>query len=150
MKSPDLYPKLKEYFKTNNIVLFMGVNEINHEPHVYMIGPKHVAFANEHGGMLSREVIIRGEAIGGLKCAHPMCNLKYTEHKFKRVVFLQLTDNVEIPIIQKEMDGCIKLFKEYAIDGFTFVETAENYRIVEPKKPDDEKTLGDSNVGGEK
>ena len=81
---------LKEYFKDNEVFKFMSVQDVNHNPHPFMIGPRHIKHANDkHSGMLTEEVC---KEVG---CAHPGCNVAYDDHTSDRIGFLQLKRNAK-------------------------------------------------------
>jgi len=62
----------------------LGIHGINHKPHQYMIGPKHIAAAN---------IYLNEEVCRKIQCAHPGCHETYDNHTSDKVCFLQLTKN---------------------------------------------------------
>ena len=101
------------------------VTNVNHKPHPYMVGSKHVTHASKYyGGML-------GEAtLKAVKCAYPNCNFSYEEHTSDKVIFLQLKDNVTKELIQTVFDKIIETLPKKSFDGFSFIESKEKYRIL--------------------
>jgi hypothetical protein len=103
-----------------------SIMNINHDPHPFMLGPKHIRFAsNKYMGML-------GDACINDKdfpvCAHSGCSLRYQDHKSDRVLALSLVKdltNAEANNILKT----IPLIKN-KIDGIIFVDTPEKFRIL--------------------
>jgi len=107
-------------------LVFDDVRTVNHRPHPFMIGPKHVIAASQSGGMLS-EAICRS-----VPCAHRGCRSDYDEHVSDLVMFVNLTRNaysdevkaVLKPIADKsEADGD-------GLNGFAFVETPQKFKIL--------------------
>lgn len=69
-----------------------GIETISN-PHPYVIGPKHVAWASDHhSGLLGREAIESGEK-QGITCQHPHCNLAYKEHKAEKALVVVLPND---------------------------------------------------------
>ena len=125
MSNEDLKTKLSELCSELKIDTFhvYDVLDINHDPHPYMIGSKHVAYASDHyNGMLGKEVC---EKIG---CAHPGCNLPYSAHTSIKSMFIQLNRNVDPEELQSDL---VALLEDYnnIIDGITFVDTEEQFRV---------------------
>ena len=102
------------------------ITNINHNPHLFMLGPKHIKFvSNKYGGML-------GDACINDKnfptCSHPGCNLRYQDHKFDRVIMLSLLKDVT----NDEGSRILKSLPliENKIDGVVFVDTPEKFRFI--------------------
>ena len=106
--------------------VFEAILAVNHKPHPYVIGPKHVAHASDHYcGRL-------GEAtLEAIPCAFPRCNLSYDEHTFDRVCFVKLTRNASEDEAREALKALVDEFEKDKIDGVTFIETPEQYRIGE-------------------
>lgn len=116
------------FLKDNDAFALMSIQNVNHVPHPYMVGPRHVAYASDkNGGMLTEEVAEK------VPCATPGCNLPYSEHTSDKVVFLKLKRNVDQIQVKTILENLIKEldFKKNGIDGFSFVETDEKYRITD-------------------
>ena len=117
--------KYTEMFKGNDLFHLKDIMDINHNPHPFTIGPKHIKAANKngHGGMLGTEVI---KEVG---CAHPKCNMPYEQHTSDTVIALQLKRNGT----NEEANAFLKTITEHMpadmIDGFIMVETEEKFRI---------------------
>lgn len=107
----------QDVFKVKDVI------NINYNPHPFVIGAEHVAHAADHcGGMLIETTL------NAIPCAHPGCNLYYKNHTSDTVCALQLLRNAtkeEANIILKTIVDKI----DNLIDGFIFVETAEQFRI---------------------
>lgn len=118
----QLQEKLKGFFHVEDI------NHINHNPHPFMIGPKHIAFASDnYNGML-------GDACLNDKrcppCAVRGCNLSYSDHKSNKVAFLKLLKNIPSQEAQDVLATVEDICKKEGIEGFVFVETKEKFRIT--------------------
>lgn len=124
MTNEEKTKKVKELLANQDIFAVKDVTDVNHDPHPFTIGPKHVAHAaDNHGGRLGDATL---EAVS---CAVSGCNLSYTEHKSDKVCFLQLQRNAtndEANTILKEL---VDELGEDFVDGFAFVETEEKYRV---------------------
>lgn len=117
--------------ESQDILIFKSITNVNHNPHPYTIGPKHIVFASDrYGGMLGEDAIKEGEKQGKCKCAHPQCNTPYESHTSDQVCFLQFTrdttgDEVNV-VLKKLVDDLGPKF----VDGFAFVETKEKFRVT--------------------
>jgi hypothetical protein len=115
----QLQERLQELFTVKSIT------RVNHDPHPFMVGPQHVRHASEkHSGML-------GEAtLRAVPCAHPRCNTDYDGHTSVNVLFLSLKKDVT----NEEAAGLLEPLKDFLaenkIDGISFVETPEKFRIT--------------------
>lgn len=95
--------------------------------HPFMIGTKHVAYAHDHcSGMLGADVC---EKIG---CAMKGCGRPASVHTHDTVLILRLTKTITHErakelLTQKELETLLNMNK---IDGFTFLETKEKFRIL--------------------
>lgn len=99
------------------------VTNVNHKPHPYVIGPKHIS--NSSGAYLNIEECERK----GVKCAHPECNLSYKEHTSDLVCFLKLKRNGTNEEANSVLKNLVNELGENFIDGFAFIETKEKFRI---------------------
>jgi hypothetical protein len=124
----EIENKIKSLIEKEGLFKMLSVENVNHNPHPYTIGPQHITYAGKHsGGMLDERTLKE------VKCAHPGCNLPHENHIFDRVVFIQLTQNV------KQADGQAvlntaelqELLKANKVDGFTFVDTPEKFRFID-------------------
>lgn len=115
--------QLQELLKPEFKVL--SIDNANFKPHQFMIGPKHVTHASDNcGGML-------GEAtLEAIPCAYPGCKLFYKDHTSDRIAFLQLTQNLSNEKAKKILIRTLPFMREHKVDGFTFVETPEKFRIT--------------------
>lgn len=111
-----------------DVFRYKSTMDVNHKPHPYTIGPRHVKYASENwGGMLGSAAIRAGEKIG-IRCAHKNCGLGIDEHTYDTVCFLQLKRNAT----QEEATEVLKQMNEKAstmYDGYCFVDTDEKFRI---------------------
>jgi hypothetical protein len=49
MTNQEVVAKCNEILK-NEVVKALSVDNVNHKPHPYVIGPKHIEYATEHSG----------------------------------------------------------------------------------------------------
>ena len=102
-----------------------GINETNHTPHQFMIGPKHIEYASDHSnGMLGEDTL------KAIKCASPKCGLSYEEHKSDKVLFLQLTQDLKETDAQNELVKIQQLLIDNNVDGVAFVDSEEKYEFI--------------------
>lgn len=130
-KKKELIPLLQAKLNPNFKIL--SIEDCNHKPHMFMIGPKHVAHAaDNNGGML-------GDAtLKVIPCAQPGCKMLYAEHTHNTIVCVQLTKNLTNKAATVTLKKVANLLEENSIDGVTFVETKEKFRIADPiDKKDD-------------
>ena len=106
------------------------IMEVNHKPHPYTVGPRHVTYASEHGGMLSPDVIRQGEKANKCKCAAKGCTIPYDEHTADTVMFLQLKRNGTNEEANAFLKGISDEVAADGIDGFAMIETEEKFRIT--------------------
>jgi hypothetical protein len=127
VSNTDLEKKYQEtYFKESDLFTLKSIQNVNYKPHPYTIGPTHVTYAADHcGGMLGKETLEK------VPCAHLGCTLSYDEHISDKVMFVQLKRNTtgkEAGTFLMQMEE--EILKD-GIDGFSFVETPENFRLTE-------------------
>ena len=81
---------IEKAFAEQDIFTVMDVMAINHRPHAYTIGAKHVAYASDNcGGRLGTETCEK------VQCAVPGCRTAFADHTFDTVSFLQLRRNAK-------------------------------------------------------
>jgi hypothetical protein len=103
---------------------FRGIINVNHRPHPFTVGARHVWYAAEHcGGILG------DEAIRAHPCAVRGCRLPVDEHTWETVMFLQSTRNATSEEAREALLPLTDEMEALGIDGFAFVETPEGYRI---------------------
>ena len=106
----------------------MSINTVNQDPHPYCITEKHIS--RNSGMYLGKEQIESMETKHGPMCGVRNCNKYYGEHsKGDRVVFLQLRRNMSNSEATELLRTCSGLLETNGIDGITFVDTPEQYRI---------------------
>ena len=124
MTNEEKTVKVKELLANQDVFIVKDVNDINYDPHPFIIGPNHVAHAADNHGVMLGEATLKA-----IPCSVKGCNLSYTEHKSDNVCFLQLqrdATNDECNIILKDL---VDEVGEDFIDGFAFVETEKKYRV---------------------
>ena len=119
--------KLQEYWQDNEAFEFKDFMGVNHQPHPYMIGPKHIE--HNRGMYLGEEQIKEMESRGVAHCAHPDCRKNYEEHTCDQVCFLALKKDLTQGEAQEALKGCVDHFGEKAFEGFAFIEN--EFKFVE-------------------
>lgn len=113
----------------DNLLKPVGIHEVNHKPHQFMVGPKHVKEASDHnGGALTEEICEK------IPCAHKGCNIPYSDHESDKTLFLQLTRDVKNSEAAEQLVKIKESLLENKVDGLAFVESEENHRFI----PDEE------------
>jgi hypothetical protein len=120
--------KLKEALAKQDLFKVEDVQEVNHKPHPYMIGPRHIKASQQYGGILSLEVISKCEETNECSCAHKGCGVRYEDHTSDRVVFLQHLRNGTFVEANDTFVAIQELLLSLNIDGIVMVETEEEYR----------------------
>lgn len=103
-----------------------NVTSINHKPHPFTVGTRHVVEASEHhGGILGEEVMRK------IACAHRNCTLSYDQHTSDKVALVQQKRNCTTQEMQTWLKNLVEAgwATEVGIDGFVFLDTPEHYRI---------------------
>lgn len=123
MTNKEVVDKCNETMESSPVKA-LSVNNVNHKPHPYVIVPKHIKYATERsGGMLTEDVC------RAVQCAHPKCNLRYDEHIFDKVLFVQLKRDAENTEVVKALQSIRPIVEENGIVGYAFVDTKNKYRV---------------------
>lgn len=131
----EIKDKYTELFKESDLFRMKDIMEVNHKPHPYMIGPRHVTYASDNwSGMLSPEAIRAGEKANKCRCAVKGCTVPYDEHTADTVMFLQLKRNGTNEEANAFLKGISDEVAADGIDGFAMVETEEKFRITEDEE----------------
>ncbi len=113
--------------KANELLEFftaIDVHNVNHKPHAFMIGPRHVAHVADHnGGMLGEKTMEE------VPCAHPGCQVSYDQHVSDKVLFLELKQNITEEQAPKDLGKLREMLDANGIVGISLVETEEKYRV---------------------
>lgn len=117
--------------KIESMFLIKGIESCNYSPHPFTIGPKLVAYGSDHNsGFLDEQCILNFEKQKNTTaCSFEKCNTSYQDHKYDRVLFLQLKMNLKKEEAQNCLKGISDILENNEIDGICFVETEEKFRI---------------------
>lgn len=132
LDNDELADKHRALFPEPFVVV--SVQHVNHKPHPYVIGSKHIHAAQAYGGMLGKEVL---EKVG---CAVPECGLPYSQHTSERAIFLKLTRDVEHKEYAAKLKAMVPEMEKDGIDGVAFIRCG--FKILPPKPgyhPQDER-----------
>jgi hypothetical protein len=110
-------PMLKGLFTAHSI------SGVNHNPHPYVIGPKHI-----QNNVLTPEEIERLE-VTGVHCAYPGCRVSFRDHTYDNVLFLSLTKDITNDEANEILKPVAEILEKEKIAGIAFVETEEKFRI---------------------
>lgn len=125
MRDELLVGELNRILDDIGIFKALSVHNVNHDPHPFTVGPRHVKHAADHcGGMLGEKTL---EVI---ECAHPKCGLLYKDHKSEKVAFLQLQRNAKNQEANSELLKIKQFMIDHRIDGIAMVETEQEFRIT--------------------
>ena len=131
MDNKEKEAKFKALFKDSKYFTVKDVLNVNHKPHPYTIGSKHVAdAADNHSGILGKETMdkIPCAAKGG-------CTLSPDEHTSDNILFLSLKQDVPyentelLDMFRKGKKGLLKHISP-PIDGVTFIDATEKFRFL--------------------
>ena len=126
MDNKEKEAKFKVLFKDSEYFTVKDVLDVNHKPHPYTIGSRHVAdAADNHSGMLGKETMDK------IPCAaRGDCTLSLDEHTSDNVLFLSLKQN--IPYGNTELQTIFyNLNKDPPlVDGVAFVDTTKEFRFL--------------------
>lgn len=109
-----------------DFVTVMSVQDVNHKPFPFCVGPKHVTHASDnHSGMLGPETLNEIPSMAPKGYKGPPVYLR--DVTFDTVAFLQLKRDVTheefkamAPVLEKWGDD---------VDGIALVETEEKYKV---------------------
>lgn len=112
----------------SDLFICKNVMAINHKPHRYVIGARHVTWASRNsGGMLSEAAIERAEK-EGVHCEYPSCRVPFKDHTYVSACFLQLKRNCTKEEAQEALQAIVQATSP-ELEGIVFVETPEKFRI---------------------
>lgn len=113
--------------KLKNRFIIEDITNVNHKPHPFMLGPKHIKFASDnYSGMIGDSCI---EDKNFPKCSHTNCYLTYKEHTSDKVLFLKLTKNITNKTANTILKSLTPVLEKEKMDGIAFVDTVEKFRI---------------------
>lgn len=121
----ELLTEFSEILKEKDILKAAGIHEVNHKPHPFTVGPKHVDYASKHNqGVLSEEICEK------IQCAHKGCTIPYSEHTSDKTLFLQLKRDVTQEEANEELLKIKQTLLDNKVDGVAFADTEEKYRFT--------------------
>lgn len=124
MSNDEKKAVIEKALNGQDVFKVLKVDHVNHRPHPFMIGPKHVAHAADHHmGRLGEETCKL------IPCAWKGCTSSYEEHTSDNVCFLQLRRNATQDEANKIMVSLREHIGDQLVDGFAFVETEENFTV---------------------
>lgn len=115
-------PMLGDGFIVKSII------SVNHKPHPYMIGPKHI-----QNNSLDGDEIRRLEKTG-VHCYQPGCTTSYDQHTYETGLFLSLTRNIPNGEAATTLKPVLEFIEAQGLCGICFVDTPEHYRIEKPEE----------------
>lgn len=125
-KVPQSLFRETPHFKT------IDITSVNHKPHPYCIGVKHVHYASDHcGGILDTYTICEAEKSGAAcETCKNNCRtgrqhkiLSYHEHTSDKVLVIEVENNSDLNTIDGLKDFLMEIqeeAKKEKIDGFIF------------------------------
>ena len=122
MTNEELKEKYSKIMKDMKLVCLHDITDINHKPHPYTIGTRHVGWASDHwNGMLGTDAIEDAER-NGIRCAARGCNLTLAQHTSDKVMAVTLNDDRDREGIQEELKIVIDHeIEKDGIQGFIFI-----------------------------
>ena len=105
---------IKAALEKQDVFILKSVTHVNHKPHPYMIGPKHI---------LAARMFIDEEVCRKVQCAHPKCQTSYDEHTYDNVAFLAVARNATNDEANVAIKALVAEIGQTLVDGFAFVES---------------------------
>lgn len=125
--SEDIAKKYEKALAEGGVFAVKSVDNVNHRPHPYVIGPNHI---NRNRGIyLGSDQIREMEKEHGPMCCHPGCKRTYDEHESDKVLFLQLKRDATGDEANAELVKIREMMEADGIAGVCMVETDEKYRV---------------------
>ncbi len=119
--SEKLRAKYQAILDPAGIFKVHDVTTCNHDPHPFMLGPKHISFASDHYGGRLGDACTTDPRFP--TCSSRGCQLKYSDHISDLVCFLQAKKNCTL----KEVEVELLLLKDHCeadgVDGFGFIQS---------------------------
>lgn len=112
--------------KLEGLFTVKSIQNVNHKPHIFMLGPNHISFASDTYSGILGDACITDERFP--TCSHPGCSLRYKNHTSDKVLMLSLSRELSKAEAQEALKSLP--LKENNIDGVVLVETPEKYRII--------------------
>lgn len=130
MTTDEKTKKLEPLFEGQDVFTLKSVEEINHSPHPFCIGPEHIErYTVDTTKGCAMYVDDDGHFSTTRKPGYHKCGLSYEQHTKQFACFIQLKRHATN---QEANDVLGKILAEMPlglIDGFVFVETDEKFRI---------------------
>lgn len=104
----------------------------NFQPHPFVIGPRHVEYANKHCNGVLGDDALRAVPCAGVEGRYPgrRCGLAYEQHTFDRVLVLRILRDVPNAEAVTILQSLQSLMEEHKIDGVAFVKSV--HKILDP------------------
>ena len=116
------------------LFVILDLQEINHKPHRFTIGPQHIQrYHLDMTKPCAGYVDDQGNYSNRSKPGYHKCGLPFEQHTHEEIIFLQLTRNVTDEEAHGEMLKLKPIMEELKIEGICFVDTPEQYRMGEPE-----------------
>lgn len=116
--------KYKRLVDATSGFTFQKITNVNHRPHPFVIGPKHIEHASKsYNGMFNDEVC------KAVPCAYPGCKVSFENHTWDLVLFISLKRDMSNVEANEQLKAVAVDMLADGIDGFTLVETEEKFRI---------------------
>jgi len=125
MNNEEKEKRIKEALEVQDVFKLRSVMNVNHKPHQYMIGPKHIKWSHDghYGGMIGADCIKEGEKQGKVHCEQRNCRVRFEEHTSDNVAFLQCVRNCTNTEANDALKSLVDELGEAFVDGFAFVES---------------------------
>lgn len=120
MDITELHKKYEKFFVEVKGINLDGFKYINHKPHTYTVGSKHVDFsARRFNGKVNMKSIRSGE-IAGIRCAEPGCDLTYDQHTYDILCFCEIPEKIERDDMIKRLGFITKELKKDKVSRIIF------------------------------
>ena len=133
MDSAKVLEELKSIWTGDDRLMLVKVDPVEYvvdgrpdDPHPFMIGPAHVAYASDHCcGMLGEAAIDASKVGCYWPDKYPRCNLPYSAHHTKYGLFVQLTADLDEKVMMPWLAALKPAIERLGVSGVAFMGTKE-------------------------
>lgn len=138
LNDDQLLAELKKTLPADATFKVVRMTSVNHKPHPYMIGPRHVSHASNHFGGILGDAAIEDAERNGIGCAnrdhHGTCGLTRAEHTSERVVVVAVPNDRDedlnkIPGLGPWLQSIKPLIEANGVAGWVFPRKAQADRV---------------------
>jgi len=120
----------------DKLLTAINIDQINHKPHKYVVGPKHKDLNNKYlnGGSIVDKIPQLEE--WGAHCYYKGCKLSHKEHTSETVLFVSLNRDMRSKEAAKSLVKIKSLLEEENINGISFLGESNGYKFIDKESKD--------------